>query len=141
MEILIPNRAALKQTVKTLLKVANGRKKIMLYGEMGAGKTTFVRAFCAHFETLQPAQSPTFSLINEYYYTQNGVNQCIAHLDLYRLKTLEEALNIGIEDYLYEDGYCLIEWPDLIEPIFPADALIVKLEIASDNQRKLLVVG
>ena len=70
----------------------------MLYGEIGAGKTTFVKAFCKKMQTDEDANSPTFSIINEYEYSEG----LIYHIDLYRLKTIDEALDIGIEDYLYD---------------------------------------
>jgi tRNA threonylcarbamoyladenosine biosynthesis protein TsaE len=137
-EFHIPSVSELPEAVKWLLKEANGRKKIMLYGQMGAGKTTFTKAFCQYLGVKKVASSPTFSLVNEYAYAENGVEKLIHHMDLYRLKSLEEALDIGIEDYLYDDDYCLIEWPQLIEPILTDDVLKISFEISSNSARKIV---
>jgi tRNA threonylcarbamoyladenosine biosynthesis protein TsaE len=141
MELIINNLEDLPQAVNWLLKQLNGRKKLMLYGQMGAGKTTFTRAFCQHFGVTTEVQSPTFSLVNQYFYknTEGGVST-IYHLDLYRLKNLEEAFDIGIEDYLYDSNYCLIEWADLIESILPDDAVKIQLEIVGNTARKIVVL-
>jgi tRNA threonylcarbamoyladenosine biosynthesis protein TsaE len=79
-------------------------------------------------------------LINEYSYqdTDNQQEKYIYHIDLYRLKKSEEALDIGIEDYLFDDNYCLIEWPELINELLPADRVIIQIEIIDDFTRKFL---
>ncbi len=92
-----------------------GTKKIVLYGQIGAGKTTFVKAFCKQLQTQETAHSPTFSLVNEYEYSDG----LVYHFDLYRLESLEEAIDIGIEDYLDDEHYCFIEWAELIDNILP----------------------
>lgn len=84
-------------------------------GEMGAGKTTFIRAVCAALGA-SGASSPTFSLVNEY---QGRDGVMIYHFDLYRIRSLEEALDIGFEEYLDRNAYVLIEWPDKVLPILP----------------------
>jgi tRNA threonylcarbamoyladenosine biosynthesis protein TsaE len=94
-----------------------------IQGEMGAGKTTFIHSICRRLG-LDFAGSPTFSLVNEYT-TGEGIG--LFHFDLYRLKRLEEALDIGIEEYLGQEGYHLIEWPDIIEPLLPEDAQTVQI--------------
>ncbi len=137
-EFHIPSVSDLPKAVEWLLKEASGRKKIMLYGQMGAGKTTFTKAFCQYLGVKKIASSPTFSLVNEYVYIENGVEKLIHHMDLYRLKTLEEAIDIGIEDYLYDNDYCLIEWPQLIEPILDDDVLKISLEISDNSARKIV---
>lgn len=135
MKIIIQTEADLPQLVDTFLAFANGRTKVMLYGEIGAGKTTFVKAFCKKMQTDEVANSPTFSIINEYEY----IDGLIYHIDLYRLKDLEEALDIGIEDYLYDTNYCFIEWAELIEDILPNDIILMYFETQDDGSRLVTI--
>lgn len=139
-QFIIPTISDLPEAVKWVLAQANGRQKIMLYGDMGAGKTTFTKAFCHHFGVTDTTSSPTFSLVNEYRYESNGVKKRIHHLDLYRLKNLDEALDIGIEDYLFDEGYCLIEWAQIIEPLLPDDVLKIRIEISDNFERKIVIL-
>jgi len=138
--LTIDSTAELPKVVEALLAHAAGRKKVLLSGEIGAGKTTLIQAFCRHFGVEGPVSSPTFSLINEYDYYDEKSQQydSIYHMDLYRLEDIEEALNIGIEEYLDSEAYCLIEWPELIEPLLPEDCVRIKLEITGDSSRKIL---
>ncbi len=125
---------------EALLAYADGRRKMVFTGEVGAGKTTLIQAVCRRLGVAgEQAVSPTFALINEYEYEgHDGEKGLIAHIDLYRLKSLEEALNIGIEDYLYGPDYCLIEWPEIIGPLLPEDTVQIKLEIIGESSRKIL---
>lgn len=142
MKLLINSVADLGGAVEQLLALAGKRKKMAFFGEIGAGKTTFIQAFCRHFKVEEYVTSPTFSLVNIYSYTDadKGGQSSIYHLDLYRLKNLQEALDIGIEEYLYDDQYCLIEWPETIEPILPEDIIRIKIEIMEDSKRKILIL-
>lgn len=134
-EIIIKTEAELPQLVEAFLAFANGRNKVVLYGQIGAGKTTFVKAFCKKMQTQETANSPTFSLVNEYEYPDG----LIYHLDLYRLNSTEEAIDIGIEDYLYDDNYCFIEWAELIENILPDDVIAMQFETMEDKSRKVVL--
>jgi tRNA threonylcarbamoyladenosine biosynthesis protein TsaE len=107
---------------------------ITFEGNLGAGKTTFIKYLCTTLKSTGHISSPTYSLINEYE-CEGGK---IYHMDLYRLKSTEEALDIGIEDYLYSSSYCFIEWPELITPLLPDNFLHIKI-IAIDNQRKISI--
>lgn len=140
MKLKVKNISELDKVVEALLTFAKGQKKLLFIGEIGAGKTTLIQAFCRHFQVQDQVTSPTFSLVNEYYYLHPESKEpaFIYHLDLYRLKDLEEALNIGIEEYLDNDHYCLIEWPEIIEPILPDHVVRIKIEIKSDSNRKIL---
>ena len=123
----------LEQAAKSLLTYAGGEKVMAFYGEMGAGKTTFVQRICQQLQSADAVSSPTYALVNEYL-LPNG--ESIFHLDLYRLKDLDEAYNIGIEEYLYGGNYCLIEWPQIIEPLLEAH---LKVEISLEaNQNRLI---
>lgn len=151
--IEIPSVTALSEVVKMV--VASGKKKILLYGEMGAGKTTFTRAFCAYLRCVDEANSPTFAIINEYRYPlipknnhenhtnttpKNDIYGLIHHIDLYRLRNMQEALDIGIEDYLFDAHYCLIEWGQLIEPLLEGeDFLTVEIVAIDENSRKITI--
>src|SRR5450755_3131209 len=111
-------------------------KKIYAFqGNMGAGKTSFIRALCAVKNVKETVGSPTFSIINEYSFPGGT----IYHLDLYRLKDEEEALRAGVEDCLYSGEICLVEWPDRAPGIFPDSTLGISLEILDENSRKIQV--
>ena len=137
MEITIQSIDDLDKVVKALLEFSDGKKKMMLYGEIGAGKTTFIQTFCKHLGVKEAVVSPTFSLVNEYACVDEitGKEQYIHHLDLYRLKNDQEALDIGIEDYLYDDYYCFIEWAEIIEHWLPDDFVKIHIEIFEDSGR------
>ena len=139
MELIVKDISELEEVVKKLLVFAKDRKKMLFSGEIGAGKTTFIKAFCKHLKVNENVTSPTYSLINEYTFSdKNGQEQLIHHLDLYRLKNTEEALDIGIEEYLYDDDYCLIEWPELIENLLDEPVVRIKFEITEDSSRKII---
>ena len=101
-----------------------------LYGEMGAGKTTFIKALCQVLEVEDSVSSPTFAIVNVYT-TSNG--QQVNHFDCYRMKTIEEAYDIGYEDYFYGGDYCFIEWPEIIEPLIPEDAVRVRITLDKET--------
>ncbi|HEY4967383.1 MAG TPA: tRNA (adenosine(37)-N6)-threonylcarbamoyltransferase complex ATPase subunit type 1 TsaE [Puia sp.] len=105
------------------------------HGNMGLGKTSFIRALCAAKKVRETVSSPTFSIINEYSYPDGR----IFHLDLYRLKDDLEAIRAGVEDCLYSGDICLVEWPDRAPSIFPKETLGVFLEMQDENTRKIRV--
>ncbi len=102
------------------------------YGEMGAGKTTFIKALCEEMKVLDYVTSPTFALINEYK-TEN--NHAIFHFDFYRIKDISEAYDFGYEDYFYSGDFCFIEWPELIEPLLPTIAVKVTIREIENGRR------
>ncbi len=138
-EFYVQSETGLGEAVEALLHFAEGRKKIALMGDLGAGKTAFVKAFCRRLKVEGNVSSPTFALVNEYvFWDENGQEQLIHHLDLYRLNNVEEALAIGIEDYLDDEHYCLIEWPEIIVSLLPDDTVFVKIETQPDDSRRFL---
>jgi len=103
------------------------------HGDMGAGKTTFIHALCSVKGVTDTVGSPTFSIINEYRYAGGK----IYHIDLYRLKDEEEAIRAGIEDVLYSEAICLVEWPDRAPGIFPPETVELWLEALDPDTRKI----
>ena len=141
MTISIPSKSALPKAAEKLIQIAGDKRKILLYGEMGAGKTTFAKAFCQVLGVKDITSSPTYSLVNEYsYINAMGVEAFVHHIDLYRLKSLQEALDIGIDDYLYDPNFTLIEWPQIIEPILPDNMLKIVMQINQHSGRKIVVL-
>ncbi|MEZ4926718.1 MAG: tRNA (adenosine(37)-N6)-threonylcarbamoyltransferase complex ATPase subunit type 1 TsaE [Saprospiraceae bacterium] len=118
-----------------------GRKKVAVIGDMGAGKTTLIKAFCQHLGVHGNISSPTYSLVNDYdYKDENGQPSVIHHLDLYRLNKMEEALDIGIEELLDDPYYTFIEWPQLVESILPPDTAQIIIEITGETTRKIRIL-
>lgn len=139
-EIIISDESEMLDAAQTVLNSSEGKKKFTLIGDLGAGKTTFTQHFCRLIGVKDEVTSPTFSLVNEYVYSIENEERKFYHLDLYRLKSIEEALDIGIEDYLYDDNYCFIEWPEIIEELLPEDTVQIKITILPDLQRKILLL-
>lgn len=133
--ILVPSLEGLPAAAHQVLSRLGQKRLLLLFGEIGAGKTTFVHAICRELGVVGELSSPTFSIVNEYL---DAAGKAVYHVDLYRLKTLEEALDIGIEEYLDSGQLCFIEWPELIEPLLQDDTLQIKLEIQPDSSRKIL---
>ena len=109
-------------------------KTLLFYGEMGDGKTTFIKEICQQLGILDNISSPTFSLVNEY---QTSKKEKVFHFDFYRIEEEEEALDIGIEEYFDSDAWCLVEWPENIENLLPLDAAQIHLSILDDEQRNI----
>ena len=127
----------IKEAASEFWKMAGDTKVFAFHGEMGAGKTTFIHALCEWKGVKDAVTSPTFSIINEYSYTEDGFRKRIFHLDLYRLKDEEEAIRAGIEDCLYSDSICLLEWPDRAAGIFPGNTLHIYIKVTDSDSRKL----
>ena len=106
------------------------------YGQMGAGKTTFIAAVCKALGIEEPVNSPTFAIVNEYV-ADNG--ETVYHFDCYRLNTLRDALNIGIEEYFASGNICFIEWAENIENLLPADTVRVNIVVEDDGSREVSV--
>ncbi len=140
MEFTIHTVAELPAIAEKLIDYAGKRRKLVFHGEIGAGKTTLIQALCRFLGSEDKVTSPTFSLVNEYISPQLGTGQQghIHHLDLYRLKDEQEALGIGIEDYLYDESYCLIEWPELIDGLLPPETVKIYIQILEDSGRKII---
>lgn len=115
-------------------EIKEGAKVVAFHGEMGAGKTTFIAALLRVLGSRDIAGSPTFSLVNQYL-TSPG--ETIYHMDLYRVRDEEEAINAGIEDALYSGNRCFVEWPEKAAGLLPGDTLHVWLEAKDDQSRSI----
>ena len=135
MEWKISSIEDLKIPAGVLADMLIQRRVLTLSGSLGAGKTTFIKEVVRLLGSEDETSSPSFALVNEYLYPQ-GV---IYHMDMYRLKDIEEALNIGIEDYLYSGEICIIEWPELIEPLLPDDVIQLRIEAVSPEERRIIL--
>lgn len=136
--IEIPTTEALEQAAKQFVDLMGDHTVFAFNGEMGAGKTTFISALAkALGVTDDLASSPSFAIVNEY--RSDTTAELIYHFDLYRLKNLEEALEIGIEDYFDSGALCLIEWPDRAADVLPLDTVVVDIKVLPDDSRRLIV--
>ncbi|WP_319479845.1 tRNA (adenosine(37)-N6)-threonylcarbamoyltransferase complex ATPase subunit type 1 TsaE [uncultured Draconibacterium sp.] len=122
----------LEIAAKEIITAFSDDRVFAFYGKMGAGKTTFIQSICRALGSDDNVTSPTFSLINEY---NTADLDSIFHFDFYRIKDIEEAYDLGYEDYIYSGNYCLIEWPEMIESLLPEKMVEVKIEVQDDDTR------
>lgn len=128
------NEAELQEVARKLISNFGHLKVWCFDAEMGAGKTTLTKAICKELGVRDEMSSPTFSIVNEYL---TDKNQDIYHFDFYRLKNMEEAMDIGVEDYLFSGNLCLLEWPEIIEPLLPDEYLQISIKLVGDYTRSL----
>ena len=128
--------ADLQEIGQKLAPFVRKSPKVFLSGEMASGKTTLTKAIVKALGSDQEVSSPSFSLVNEFDLPE--APYILRHIDLYRLNNIEESLEIGIEDYLFDPSICIIEWPELIEPIAPENVLRLNLTVLPNNHRKLV---
>ncbi|CAN5142335.1 tRNA (adenosine(37)-N6)-threonylcarbamoyltransferase complex ATPase subunit type 1 TsaE [soil metagenome] len=115
----------LNDTAKKFLVDFSSSRIFAFHGELGAGKTTFIKTLCSELGVKDAMSSPSFSLVNEYH---DGKGKPVYHFDLYRLKSAEEALDIGFEEYLYSGNYCFVEWPERAEELLPEETIHVYIK-------------
>ena len=123
----------IKQVAKKII-LEKPHKVILFHGNMGVGKTTLIKALAKELGVTDATSSPTFSLVNEYHAEDN---QKVYHFDMYRLKSEIEALDMGIEDYLYSGNWCFIEWAEKIPNLLPDDFSTIILSQSVDGKRNL----
>lgn len=133
--ILVKDLASIDDAAREFLSLIDDHRIIALYGEMGAGKTTFTTALCRVLGVREDAvSSPTFAIVNEYR-TLDG--EQLFHFDFYRIEKLEEALDIGFYDYIDSGCLCIMEWPENIDGLLPEDTLKVTIKVNSDLSRTI----
>lgn len=134
MEFTVSNENELAFIVPKILGATN-KKHFLFEGEMGAGKTTLIKYMCSALGSTDEISSPSFSIVNHY---KTVLDKNIFHFDFFRIKSPEEATNIGFEEYLEGDNYCFIEWPEIVSKLIFTDFVRVKIQ-AEDNFRKIKV--
>ena len=130
MEIKIESLDQIHEAAREFINAMGDNTVFALYGKMGAGKTTFVKALCEELGVSDVITSPTFAIVNEN-------RELIYHFDFYRIKKLSEVYDMGYEDYFYSGALCFIEWPELVEELLPGDAVKVTIEELEDGSRKI----
>jgi len=124
----------IQEAAQNILK-SNPNKVILVNGKMGAGKTTFIKQLAKELGVTSATSSPTFSIVNEY----QGKDSIVYHFDVYRLKNETEALDMGIEEYLYSGNWCFIEWAKKIKNLIPKQHSVIDIEELSNGSRKLIL--
>jgi tRNA threonylcarbamoyladenosine biosynthesis protein TsaE len=130
----ITNLEQLPAVAKEILTAFPQARVFGFYAEMGAGKTTFIKALCEELNTTDVVNSPTFAIINEYRTKQQ---QPIFHFDFYRLKNFREACDLGCEEYFYSGNYCFLEWAELVEPLLPQHFLKIEISVSNSKIRRI----
>ena len=135
MEIKIEKLDNIREAAKQFIANIGDSTVFAFYGNMGAGKTTFVKAVCEELGVDDVITSPTFSIVNEYRSEQTG--ELIYHFDFYRVKKIEVVYDMGFEDYFYSGALCFIEWPELCEEVLPDDTVKVSINEEPDGSRTI----
>ena len=128
---------ALTEVSDFLLSLRDAADVIAFYGSMGAGKTTLIKNLCHRMGVTDEVNSPTFAIVNEY---ATAEGESVYHFDFYRIKRLEEAYDIGFENYFYSGNLCLIEWPEMIEPLLPDPHIRVRLCPGTTDDDRIIAI-
>ena len=123
-------------TAKKFLEEIGDKKIFAFNGKMGAGKTTFIKAICEVMGVKETINSPTFSIVNEY---EAADGRIIYHFDCYRINKIQEAIDLGAEEYLYSGNLCFIEWSENIAPILPDSLVNVDIEEVENGKREIVI--
>ena len=135
MEVIrIPGLNALPVVAAEMLDTIGDKRVVAFFGEMGSGKTTFIKALCDQLEVSDVTGSPSFGLINEY---RSKGGDTVYHIDFYRIRDLEEVYDLGYEEYIYSGSYCFIEWPEKVDSLLPEDTVRVKISVSEEGNRIL----
>lgn len=129
------NLDGIENIAKEILERTSPDKKFVFYANMGVGKTTLIKALSLQLDVVDIVSSPTFSIVNEYMTKKNGK---IYHFDFYRLNEEQEAFDIGYEEYLSEENYCFIEWPEKIPNLIQED--MIKIKMCLDGNKRIIEV-
>ncbi len=135
-ELIIETPAGAAAVAREFLRILGERKIVAFYGEMGAGKTTFIKALCNELNVKDGVSSPTFALVYEY---RTAGDEAVYHFDFYRISKPSELFDLGYEDYFYSGNLCFIEWPEMAEHLIPRDALKVYITVQDDGKRLLRI--
>ncbi len=134
MELKINHIDEIREVARQFMKLVGNHRILAFYGKMGVGKTTFIKALCEELGVEDVINSPTFAIVNEY---KDGEGETIYHFDFYRIKRAEEVFDIGFEEYIDSGNLCLMEWPELIEPVLPEETLRINITENADTTRTI----
>lgn len=135
-KIEIESLSELPKVAEAVLGELRGRSVVLFRGPMGAGKTTLISRMAAALGAEDTVTSPTFALVNQY---EGEGGRRIYHFDFYRINNVEEALDLGYEEYFYSGELCLVEWPEKIEPLLPEEAMTVTITVGEDERRRFTI--
>ncbi len=137
MELKITSLEEIGAVAEEFVRLAMQEDTVFAFnGQMGAGKTTFIKALCEALGVSETVTSPTFAIVNEYRADETG--ELIYHFDFYRIKKLDEAYDMGCEDYFYSGAVCFIEWPELVEELLPGNTVWVDIRVNDDESRTIV---
>lgn len=134
--VVVYNISQINAVASQVLAQFGNKKVWAFYAQMGAGKTTFIHALCNVLQVADVVSSPTFAIINEYTSPQFAT---IYHMDWYRLKSEEEAINAGVEDALQQGDLCLVEWPEKAPDLLPDDVVNITIQLLDAATRQITV--
>jgi len=132
-EIRIKEIEQLNKIVRVVLDDYRDYRLFAFFGELGTGKTTAIQAICKELNMQDVVNSPTFSIVNEYWSKDN--RSVVYHFDFYRIEKLEEVYDFGYEEYFYSGNYCFLEWPELVKEILPQETIPIYIEVAINGER------
>lgn len=133
------NKSRLPQFAQQFWKEVKQARVFAFHGSMGAGKTTLITALCKARGVTDTIGSPTFSIINQYAFEENGTEQTIYHMDLYRLKDEQDLATTGVEECIYSGSICMVEWPDKAPELFDRNTVHIYIDVKSHDQRNIRI--